>query len=318
MRVLIFTAFIFGFSAFMPLNLAKNSAKAEKMMTIAAVVNEDIVSQTDVEDRLKLLIASSGLQNTREIRERLMPQVISSLVEEQIMMQEAEKQNVEVTEEEILGGFQSIADQNKIPVEQFLKILEAQRIPKRTLENQIEAQISWSKIIQQVLRPQIDISDNDVEARQERFQKLVGETEYLAAEIFIPVGDAEEESNIRQLSNRLVQEIRKGAPFSRIAAQFSKAAGADKGGDLGWVREGQLDESLEATLQSMAVGTVSEPQRTLSGYHILLLRDKRTIEEENLPSRLEIESQIGLERLERLQRQYLSDLKASAFIEERV
>lgn len=86
---------------------------------IAAVVNEDAITMSDVEDRMRLIIASSGLPNTPEIKNKLSGQVVGSLIEEQIKIQEGRRLEIDVTQDEINQGFATIAQQNNIPVDKF-------------------------------------------------------------------------------------------------------------------------------------------------------------------------------------------------------
>jgi len=293
--------------------------KADQSFAIAAVVNEDAISVSDVEDRMRLIIASAGLQDTQEIRQRVMPQALNSLLEEQIQIQEADRNNLTVTQEEIEKGFAAIASQNQMTPNQFESILASQRIPKSTLERQIKAQVAWSKVLAEVLRPQINVTQTDIDARMDRLRENFGRSEYLVSEIFLPVDSSSEESSTRELAQRLIQEIKNNqAPFEVIAAQFSKAAGADQGGSLGWIQEGTLSEELDKTITNLDAGEVSAPVRSLSGYHILYLRQKRTLTEDNLPSRDDMANQIGFEKLDRLQARHLQDLKSESFIERRV
>jgi len=294
-------------------------AKADQSFAIAAVVNEDAISMSDVEDRMRLIIASAGLKNTQEIRERVMPQALNSLVEEQIQIQEAARNDLTVTQEEIDKGFSVIASQNQMSPQQFESILARQKIPKSTLERQIKAQVAWSKVLAEVLRPQINVTQTDIDARMDRLKENFGRSEYLVSEIFLPVDNSAEEASTRELAQRLLQEIKNNqAPFEVVAAQFSKAVGADKGGSLGWIQEGTLAEELDSKITSMSEGEISAPIRSLSGYHILYLRQKRTLTEENLPSRDDMANQIGFEKLNRLQARHLQDLKSESFIERRV
>ena len=105
--------------------------------------------------------------------------------------------------------------------------------------------------------------------------------------------------------------------FPALARQFSKAAGAAQGGDIGWVSAGQLPAEIEAELPASKPGTLIGPIKTPAGLHILLVREKRTRSEENLPNREAITQKIGMERLERMQRRYFLDLRSSAFLENR-
>lgn len=286
---------------------------------IAVVVNSDAISQSDVLDRMRLIMVSSGLQDTPEIREKLVPQITSVLIDEQIRLQEAQKLEIEVTQEDVDAGFKQLAEQNKFTPPQFKEILKKSGINVATMERQIKSQVAWTKVVQEKLRPQISVRETDVDAAIERMKANIGKTEYLAAEIFLPVDNTADEANVRQLANRLSQELKAGkAQFFQVARQFSQSAGAAKGGDIGWVQEDQLAPEVGSALAALGPDEVSTPVRSLSGYHILLVREKRDIKEENIPGKQAVTNQIGLERLERMQRQYLLDLKSSAFVENRV
>ncbi len=287
--------------------------------SIAAVVNEDAISESDVNDRMKMVIASSGLPDNREIRERMRPQILNTLIEERLRVQEAVRLEIEITPEDITQGFAAIARQNNYAPEQFRAILARQGVPTRTMEDQIRAQIAWSQVVQVRLRPQVLIADNEIEAELARLRGNIGKTEYRVLEIFLAVENPAEEGEVKRLADQLTRQLNDGrVPFQRLAAQVSQSAGAARGGDLGWVQEGQLAEEIEAQLARMDDGALSRPVRTLAGYHILYLRDTRQITAESIPSEDNLRQKIGMERLDRLQRRYLMDLKTAAFIEQRV
>lgn len=286
---------------------------------IAAVVNQDAISITDLNDRLRMVIASARLPGTKDIQEKIMPQVLNDLIEEQLKMQEARRLEIQVSQQEVDGGLAMIAKQNNLTIEQFRGAMEHDGISPATLERQIRAQIGWSKVVQKTMRPQVEITDSDVDDYIDRLRSASGKAEYKVAEIFLPVGDNSPEADAQQLASRLVQEINSGkAEFFKVAQQFSNSAGAPLGGDLGWVREGQLQPELDKALTGMQKGVVSSPVRTTDGYHILMLRDMRTVSEETIPSREQVMQTLGLQRLERVQARQLLELKTTAFIETRV
>ena len=293
--------------------------EAARSESIAMVVNEQAITMSDVNDRMALIIASSGLPNTQDIRDKLMPQILGSLVDERVRMQEAQRLELEVTQPEIDQGFATIAQQNNMTAEDFRKMIARGGLNIATMEDQIRAQIAWGKVIQAKLRPQIVVSDSDIDNYLERLRNNTGQPEYLISEIFLPVGHPDEQAQTQQLALKLVQEIRQGeAPFEKIAQQFSKSPGASQGGDIGWIAGGQLQTELDKKLPVIGKGNVSDPIRTPSGYYILNIRDQRLVTAESLPGRDEVMSTIGVQRLERLQRRYLMDLKSAAFIENRL
>lgn len=304
---------IAGLSAF------AGSTLAQQSFGIAAVVNDEAISMTDVTDRMKLVMVSSGLPNSPEIRTKIMPQVIEGLIEEQLKMQEARRNKVEVTEEEVMEGLGIIAQQNKYDPEQFIVLLEKSGVPKSTLLSQIKAQLAWNKVVKDVLRNQVDVTDTDVATRVERMKSKIGQTEYLVAEIYLPLDNPKRNNETIEFAQRMVKELQaKKAPFGPVAAQFSKAAGAENGGSLGWIQAGHLEETLDKVLLTMNEDQVSDPIKTQSGLHILNLIKKRTLTEEAIPPRDEMMNQIGFERLDRIQQRVLLDLKSAAFIDRRV
>lgn len=286
---------------------------------IAAVVNEDAITISDVNARLKLMIVSSGLPNTGDIRERMKGQVLNMLVDESLQMQEARNLGVDVSPEEIDTGFATIAQQNNMDPAKFKAILMHDGIQPSTLRDQIQAQIAWGKVVQKKIRPQVEVTEGDIDERENLLKSSLGKGQYRVAEIFLPVASAQQDAEVLALARRLSSEIAQNkAPFPQVAAQFSQGASAARGGDLGWIQDGQLPDPLGTALMGMQEGQISEPLRSLTGYHILLLRGKRTVQAENIPTRDQIMNQIGNERMDRLQRRYLMDLKSEAFVERRV
>lgn len=297
---------------------ALSPSNAQDPFSIVAVVNDDAISSADVEARMALMMASSGLRATKENQQRLFPQVVDTLVEEQIKVQEAKAQNLEVTPEEISQGFETLAAQNKLKPEEFAKVLQSQGIPKSTLMSQIKSQISWTKVVAEVLRPRIDVTEADVNSQMLRMQENVGKQEYMMGEIFLPVANAEDDGKTKQLGEKIIEEMEsKKVPFEVVAAQFSRAPGAQQSGGMSWVQEGQLPKELEEPFMALNAGEITAPIRGLSGYHILMLKETRIASEETFPDEQAMTNKIGLERLDRLQRRHLSDLKASAFIDRR-
>ena len=295
------------------------SAFAARTETIAVVVNNDAISGTDVDERLRLMMVSSGIPDSKDTRERLLPQVVNVLIEEQLMLQEAKRLEIQITPEEVEKGFAKLAEQNGMEPAKFREVVRRSGVPVRAMDRQIMAQIAWGRVVQQKLRPTVSVNDFEVDSMIERLRRNIGKDEYLLAEIFLPVDNPAEAAQIGQLASKLTKEMLQGkVPFPRVASQFSQSASSKRGGDMGWVEANQLPVEIEEVLAKMNEGDLSEPIKTLSGYYIVALRKKRSITEENIPSRDEVFYRLGTERLERAQRSHLLNLKSSAFVERRV
>ncbi|MDR6292822.1 MULTISPECIES: peptidylprolyl isomerase [Inquilinus] len=250
---------------------------ASAVGTIAAVVNDDVITVTDLQLRLRLALMSSGLPASQENQQRMLPQVLRLLIDEKLQGQEASRTGVAVPAQDVDKALASIAGQNHLSTQQLFTMLKSTGVPQAALEDQVRAQLAWRQLVQRRFVSQVEVSDTQIDEVVERLRANQGKPQYLVASIFLAVDQDSNDAQVRALADRLVSEVRKGAPFPAVARQFSQAAGAQNGGDMGWVLAGQLEPALDQVLGGMTQGQVSDPIRTLGGYNILLVRDKRVV-----------------------------------------
>ncbi len=256
-------------------------AAAQQTQSIAAIVNDDIVSVFDLKARLQMVIVSSGLEATPKVRDRLAPQVLRGLIDERIRIQEAKRRNVSVTKSNMKRAISSIEKRNKVKPGNLDKFLTKNGIPKNTLFSQLRAQIAWSKLVNRRLRPRVSISAEEVKETLGRIRARRGQTEYHIAEIFLAMDSPEQEAEVRRGANRLIEQIRLGAQFSAVARQFSQTSSAASGGDIGWFHGPDLDEDLKQAVEKLQPGEISDPIFGHSGFRIVKLFAKRRIGNEN-------------------------------------
>ena len=244
---------------------------------IAAVVNESVISTNDIEARMKLAFLASGLPDTPDVRAHILPQVLRGLLDEQLQLQEAKRLDITVPKEEIEKSLQGIASDNHIPGDIRSYLINRGASPE-ALEQQVRASIAWNKVVQRELRPRVEVGDDEIDAALARIRANAGKQEFLVSEIFLAVDNPKDEDQVHQAAEKLVQQIKGGANFQGVARQFSQSTGAAAGGDIGWIQEGQLPSELNSVLMSMQPGNISGPVRSANGYHILALREKRTVD----------------------------------------
>ncbi|SMH60574.1 peptidylprolyl isomerase [Azospirillum agricola] len=242
---------------------------------IAAVVNDEVISYSDVNARIRLALLNTGTQESQETRQRLTPQVIRQLVDERLQLQEAKRSGVSISQNEIDEAIKRIAEQNRISRPQLETMLKNQGIPVSTLSEQVRALLAWQRVMSRRVRQEVVIGEEEVEAAMERLKANIGKPEYLLAEIFLAVDTPDQEDEVRRTADRLLEEVRRGGNFPALARQFSQSAGAASGGDLGWVRTGEMSAEIDRALATMRPGQLSSPVRTATGYHILLVRGQR-------------------------------------------
>lgn len=251
------------------------SASAQEMQRIAAVVNDEAVSYFDVFERVKLVVATSGLDGSPEVMQRITPQVLRALIDEHLRLQEGKRRNITVSEDEIDRAITGIEQGNQMPVGSFLKFLEQRRIGVETLRSRLRSELVWSKLVNLRLRRSLTVSDEDIDNELELMRENFGKPEYLLSEIFMSVDSTSEDKRVRDDSTELVKQLRDGADFDIMVNQFSEGVTANKGGGVGWISAAQLSPNIVSVIEAMETGQISDPIATGGGYLIVQLRDRR-------------------------------------------
>lgn len=251
-------------------------APASDSQAIAAIVNDQVISSYDLDQRIKLVILSSGIPNTPENISRIRGQVLRSLVDEHLQWQEARRLNIEVAQDEVDKAFDRIAQRSNMSVDQISKTLEEGGVARSTLEAQIRNDIAWNRVIQQQFGPLVTVGDGEIDEVMKRLEEESGQPRYFVSEILITFDNPAHAEEIAAGTQRLVEQIRQGAPFEAVARQFSQSASSANGGDIGWVHASQLPDKVSEVVTRMQPGTVSDPIRTLTGFYIVQLKAMQT------------------------------------------
>ena len=244
---------------------------------IVAVVNGDVVSQADVSNRGRLFALSTGLPVTPEVLVRLRPQVTQQLVDERLRLQEEQKRHVVITDKEIAQSIVDIEKRNGMEPGALRRKLGDQGVALRTLIDQVRVQIGWTRVLRDELGERTEISDADIADQEARIKAQAGQPEFRVAEIFLPIEDPAKAGETQRFADTVIQQLREGASFSVVAAQFSQSQTALQGGELGWLRADQLDPQVAALMAQMPEGAVSNPVRVPGGIAIVSLRGKREV-----------------------------------------
>lgn len=294
-------------------------AAAQGVQRIAAVVNEDVISAYELNQRVLMVMVTGKIPDTPENRRRLSSQILRNMIDEQLQLQEAKRLNIRVSDEEIDKVLGRLNEQNELPAGSLEKILGRANVDLNVLRTKLRADESWDKIIRNQLRQQVFISDEDVEEELKRLNAVKDLPQHRVAEIFLPVDNPDNEKQVLELANRLIQQTRKGAKFSALAREFSQSASAAVGGDLGWVTKGQLDTELENTIAGMSKGQIAGPIQTLAGYYILFMIQEFDPSaggpDAKLPTADDIRRRLGNDRFNMLIQRYMRDLRQTAFVD---
>lgn len=252
-----------------------NGAKAQEVLRIAAVVNDDVISVLDVENRLRLVLLESGLANDAQTRRRLISEVVRQLIDERLRMQEAERAGVRIGERALEREFEKIAKSNNMTADQLRNFFEQQRVDAATVQSRLEANLAWQGIVQRRLRRLVGVGEDEIDEELNRLREAMNEPQKLVREIFLAVENPDLEVEIRQSISRLRRQIEEGADFGALARTFSQSASADDDGSLGWVTADQFQDEINEAIQALDPNELSPPIRSLGGFHLFQVLDER-------------------------------------------
>ena len=246
---------------------------SQDIQAISAIVNDEVISRYDVQQRVQLIVSTSGIKPTQENISRLEAQALRSLVNEKIQLQEAEKLDVPSSEQEVGLMLERIANGSQMSGEEILELINSQGVRPDTLLNQIRAELLWNKIVRGRYGSYVNVNDDEVSIVYDRTIESIGRDQFEISEIFLGYEDSKEEEEANILANRLVEQLREGASFSAVAQQFSQSSTSGQGGYIGWVAEGQLDIEVINAIKNLDKDGISNPINSTGGYYIIRLND---------------------------------------------
>jgi len=242
---------------------------------IAAVVNDALISKADVDARVRLALLNSNGPTDPQARARLAQDVLHQLIDETLEAQEAKDQGITVDQSLIEGEYDTLERENKMPPGGLEQFLQQHGVSKQVLIDQLSDHYLWSSLVRGRYAPELEVGDDEVDAKIKEIKAHAHEPANRVAEIFLPVSDPSQDATVAAAAQRLVDEIKQGASFSDIARQFSQASSAATGGDLGWSAPGTLPADIQKIVDRMQPETMEGPVRLTGGYYILALIDRR-------------------------------------------
>lgn len=242
-----------------------------------AIVNNTVITGTDVDQRVALVLAANNTQLSAADRDRLKLQVLRQLIDETLQIQEAKTAEITVTSPEITQSYDRVARNFRRTPQQMTAYLREAGSSERSLKRQIEGELAWQRYLRRKVEPFVNIGDQEVKSILDRLEATKGTDEYNLREIYLSANDATS-PQVFANARAMVSEIQKGQqPFEYFARQFSEASTRAVGGDLGWVRAAVLPAELATTAQQMQAGQVAGPVPVPGGFSIIYLTDKRQV-----------------------------------------
>lgn len=242
-----------------------------------AVVNGDVITGTDVDHRLALVVAASQNELEDEDMQALRLQVLRNLIDETLQIQEAAASDIVIDQTEIDEAYARVAVQSfNQDIEAMNGYLKQIGSSPDTLKRQIRGELAWQRLLGRNVAPFINISSDEVNEMLDRLQAAKGTDEYRLGEIYL-AATPESEQQVFDNARRIVDQLREGGSFVAYARQYSQASTASVGGDLGWIRLAQLPAELATAARQMQPGQLVGPVEVPGGFSIIYLIDKRQV-----------------------------------------
>jgi peptidyl-prolyl cis-trans isomerase SurA len=241
-----------------------------------AIVNDVVITGTDVDQRVALIAGLNNIKLTDEDRNRLKLQVLRQLIDEVLEIQEAKSQDVSVDAQQIDQSFARVSRNFNRSPDDMRTYLRSIGSSERSLRRQIEGELAWNRLLQRKVTPFVNVSDDEVQGILKRIEASKGTDEYHLSEIYLSATPDRAQQVASQLQG-MVQQMRQGQPFGYFARTYSEASTRAVDGDLGWIRLQMLPESMATAAQQMQVGQIAGPVEVPGGFSLMYLVDKRQV-----------------------------------------
>lgn len=290
--------------------MASGPVRAASSLKIAAVVNGEIISNQDIQNRINAFLMTTRIPLNDQTRNMIMQRVIHAAIDEKIKLQAAEKNKITISDKEIDASIRNFEKNNRIPKGELKNILKQAKVSEDSFRSQMKSDLAWVRLLKSKMRGEGTLTQKEIETALADAKKDLSTPKFQISEIFVK---KEKAKDIQSLVDNLRQDNR----FELYAMQFSDSASASNGGNLGWVNEGKLPESLEKAVKKLKAGDITNAILLNDGYYILKLNQRFDPAKDKpvIPSEKDIRAFLSNQKMETLAQKYLQDLRQQAVIE---
>ena len=263
------------------LSLALNGAAYAEILidTIAAVVEDSVITENELLQRMAVIRAQAGDQAQFPSDDIFTEQVLNRMISERLQMTWGERRGIEIDQPALDRAMQGLAERNRMTLEEFRQTLLKQRINYIAFREQVRTEMFIGQVRRRAVESKIQVSDQEINTLLEQQQKNPSiDLEYRIAHILIqlPIDPTPEQLQQAQTKiNEVEQLAQKGDSFTQLAISYSQSQDALEGGDLGWRNRDQLPTIFSDQLGNMAAGDLSKIVRSPNGLHLFKIIDTR-------------------------------------------
>ena len=243
---------------------------------IVATVNDQVITGYDLRQRMLSVIAQSQIQPTQENLPAIQQQALDTLIDERVQTEELRNyEDLVISDEEVEEEIGNIAQEAGVSKDAYLAFLTETGIRPSTFREQLRTEIAWRALVNGRFNSRSRVSKAQVEQTMRQVAEASSKPQYLIGEIYIEAARVGGQQAALNGARQLITQMTQGAPFQNVAQQFSAAPSAVRGGDAGWVVQGTVAPQLQAALDTLQVGELSQPVPVEGGVYIVYMRDKR-------------------------------------------
>ena len=251
----------------------------EMLDRIAAVVNDGLVLKSELDAQIDSVTKRLQEQKVElPSQSVLRQQVLDRLILQEIQAQRAKRVGLTISDEQLNGALQEIAQRNKIPFDQLPTALEAQGVDYKQYRESMRKELTLSTLRQRDVIAHITVTPHELDQFLTRQASAAANDEFNVSHILLSLPEAATPQQLEDISRKaqdLAGRATKGEDFGQLAIANSNSQTALDGGSLGWRKGAQLPQFILDLVTKMKPGDVSAPVRTPSGFHVVKLNERR-------------------------------------------
>lgn len=302
--------------------------RAELVDKVAAVVNEDVIALSEVEQRAAPELAAVNQnrdpEQRSELRKKALQSAVDQLIGEKLMEKEMDALGVTVSDQEVDLGMEDVRRQNNFDADQLEQALRSEGYSVQQYREFMRKQLRRLKLVNIKVRPKVTVTEKDLRAAYDRWARLEqADPEIRARHILVTVdkkASPEQQAKALEKAKAIAAEARKpGVDFAELAKKRSEGSSAADGGDLGTFRRGVMVAEFDKVAFALPEGGVSNPVRTSSGWHIIKVEERRSVPVKSFEEmKDQLQERLTREQLEKYAEQYVKELRQQAAVEVRI
>ncbi len=261
--------------------LTPAAAEMVSLDAIVAIVDESVITRRELDSRTRLVRTDFEKAGRRlPDDDTLRRQVLEVLINESLLLQEAKRRGIRITDSQLNQTMQRLARQNNLSLSDFRLRLIDDGVDYDEYRESVRRELTMSTLGRQYAQRNASVSDAEVDDFIERSSDGDTDYEYRLAHILIAVPDAAAPAQVndaQMLANELLARLAQGEDFDGLANAFSSGDTALQGGDLGWRKKAEIPSLFTEPVLTMKPGEYAGPIRSASGFHIVYLRDRRGV-----------------------------------------